>query len=141
MPALVKRSVGSLRGTSGEDGTISCPRPRKNSTKLARISESVFMQVVVAGGLKLVMARESGRYPATACHVPPRTANCFAKDGGWVPSEGPEVAKERLFRAAPSGVVPDMPVRGNNKLVGPACGAAGFTSLRCRSPSRIRIAQ
>jgi len=25
MPAFVNISVGSLRGTSGEDGTISCP--------------------------------------------------------------------------------------------------------------------
>jgi hypothetical protein len=25
MPALVNINVGSLRGTSGEDGTISCP--------------------------------------------------------------------------------------------------------------------
>src|SRR6185295_7264043 len=38
MPALVNMSVGSLRGTSGPEGTTSWPCLRKNSRKLERIS-------------------------------------------------------------------------------------------------------
>jgi len=34
---------GSLRGTSGEDGTGSWPRSRKNSTNVERISDRLFM--------------------------------------------------------------------------------------------------
>jgi hypothetical protein len=38
MPALVNMSVGSLRGTSGDDGTISCPSRAKNARKFVLIS-------------------------------------------------------------------------------------------------------
>src|ERR1700694_5090525 len=38
MPALVNINVGSLRGTSGDDGTTSCPSRAKKSRKLDRIS-------------------------------------------------------------------------------------------------------
>src|SRR5262245_2091708 len=38
MPALVNIRVGSLRGTSGDDGTISWPFLAKKSRKLDRIS-------------------------------------------------------------------------------------------------------
>src|SRR5271166_6625297 len=43
MPAFVNSSVGSLAGTSELDGTIACPFLRKNSRKLARISELVII--------------------------------------------------------------------------------------------------
>jgi hypothetical protein len=38
---LVKRRLGSFSGTSGALGTTVCPRVRKNSRKLARISSPV----------------------------------------------------------------------------------------------------
>src|SRR5271166_5180888 len=38
MPAFVNISVGSFRGTSGLDGTCSCPFLRKKSMKVPRIS-------------------------------------------------------------------------------------------------------
>jgi len=37
----VNSSVGSLRGTSGEDGSTSCPCARKYSRNAARISDVV----------------------------------------------------------------------------------------------------
>ncbi len=38
MPLLVNSSVGSLRGTSGEEGTTSWPSRAKKSRKVARMS-------------------------------------------------------------------------------------------------------
>ena len=43
MPALVNSSVGSLPGTSELEGTTAWPFLRKNSRKLARISELVII--------------------------------------------------------------------------------------------------
>jgi hypothetical protein len=38
MPALVNIKVGSLRGTSGDEGTISCPSSAKNLRKVDLMS-------------------------------------------------------------------------------------------------------
>jgi hypothetical protein len=43
MPALVNIRVGSLRGTSGEDGTISWPFSRKKFRKVDLISLTALM--------------------------------------------------------------------------------------------------
>jgi hypothetical protein len=43
MPALVNISVGSLRGTSGEDGTISWPFSAKKFRKVDLISLTPLM--------------------------------------------------------------------------------------------------
>src|SRR5271167_1531235 len=43
MPALVNIKVGSLRGTSGDDGTTSCPSRAKKSRKLDRMSLTPLM--------------------------------------------------------------------------------------------------
>src|SRR5260370_7646478 len=43
MPALVNSNVGSLRGTSGLDGTISCPLRAKYSRNAERMSLVVCM--------------------------------------------------------------------------------------------------
>src|SRR5262245_43671834 len=43
MPALVNIKVGSLRGTSGEDDTISCPFSRKKFRKVDLISLTPLM--------------------------------------------------------------------------------------------------
>ena len=48
MPALVNSKVGSLRGTSGLDGTISWPFLAKKSRNAARISLVVCMREIVA---------------------------------------------------------------------------------------------
>jgi hypothetical protein len=45
MPALVNMSVGSLRGTSGLDGTTSCPSRLKNSRKVDLISLTPLMLI------------------------------------------------------------------------------------------------
>src|SRR6202789_4575246 len=47
MPALVNSRLGSLRGTSGEDGTTACCRSRKKSRKLARTSVRLCMRTYV----------------------------------------------------------------------------------------------
>jgi hypothetical protein len=45
MPALVNISVGSLRGTSGDDGTISWPLSAKNLRNVDLISLTPLMSV------------------------------------------------------------------------------------------------
>src|SRR6478752_2258171 len=52
MPALVNSKVGSLPGTSGLEGTISCPLLLKKSRKLWRISALLRMVVVTGGGIR-----------------------------------------------------------------------------------------
>src|SRR3954463_2255045 len=54
MPALVKSRVGSLRGTSGEDGTTAWPRWAKKSRNPVRTSLRLFMEPVVTGPKSLV---------------------------------------------------------------------------------------
>jgi len=44
MPALVNIRVGSLRGTNGDDGTISCPALAKVPRKAARMSLTPLMK-------------------------------------------------------------------------------------------------
>src|SRR5579863_8740939 len=54
MPALVNSRVGSLRGTSGEDGTMVWPRSAKNSRNPERTSERLFMGSFVTALKNLV---------------------------------------------------------------------------------------
>src|SRR6476660_4176669 len=48
MPALVNIKVGSLRGTSGEDGTTSWPFLAKNSRKVERTWLTLVMAVALS---------------------------------------------------------------------------------------------
>jgi hypothetical protein len=47
MPALVNRRVGSLRGTSGEEGTMVWPRSAKKSRNPERTSARLVLAVLV----------------------------------------------------------------------------------------------
>ena len=71
MPALVKSKVGSLRGTSGEDGTTVWPRSAKKSRNPERTSDRLFMGLLVAGGSNLVIAGLKRPWPTKNRRRPP----------------------------------------------------------------------
>jgi hypothetical protein len=58
MPALVNISVGSLRGTSGEDGTISWPFRAKKFRKVDLMSLTLLM-FIQSGGWGREIAQNS----------------------------------------------------------------------------------
>ena len=68
MPALVNIKVGSLRGTSGEDGTISWPFSAKKFRKVDLISLTplMFIQSGVLGPALGLANREFGLISAGA---------------------------------------------------------------------------
>ena len=62
MPALVNSSVGSLPGTSELEGTTAWPFLRKNSRKLARISELVIILSLASRFISRLSCLHPSRY-------------------------------------------------------------------------------
>src|SRR6478672_4933730 len=61
MPALVNISVGSLRGTSGDEATAVCPFFSKKPRKEDRISFTLCMARLVTRKGRLLAAATSGK--------------------------------------------------------------------------------
>src|SRR3569833_566867 len=61
MPALVNISVGSLRGTSGDEGTAVCPFFSKKPRKEDRISFTLCMARLVTRNGRLRAAATTGK--------------------------------------------------------------------------------
>src|ERR1700687_4867439 len=64
MPALVNISVGSLRGTSGDDGTISWPLSAKNFRKVDLISLTPLISAPSRPETSTILPRTKNSRPA-----------------------------------------------------------------------------
>src|SRR4030095_16444637 len=97
MPLLVNSSVGSLAGTSEDEGTIVCPRAAKNSRKRLRMS-AVFMGRVVRETRRLI---KSLHFTALRLST--------GGPGRLIVRRRPQQLEDRGQREAPSWQEADLP--------------------------------
>src|SRR5712692_7648219 len=103
MPALVNIRVGSLRGTSGEDGTTAWPFRAKKSRKLDLISLTPLIFQIASGRL-LVSAAFSGGPPP--CPGSPAMAAADRRRVCPTPTlQGAQVGGDRLACACARSMI------------------------------------